>query len=299
MVNINLLVKNSNKIIYIKIKDNAYRLKYKENLVDKYYEFDKKVLDNNLKNFNSSFSSIDKPIYVYFISTAKTKDLTNNSDDLYYNYIKENIKGITNISMFSIKDYNEYKKYFYKTDHHWNPEGQYRGYKDIMKLLGINNTIEPKEKDYNIKFYGSYARMAIDKSIYDDFVTYEYNIPNYVTYINGKEKVYDNKEKYDNGKYSKELWKNRYAEYYGTDYAEVIYDFDNKNKDNLLIIGNSYSNSINPLIAMNFNKTFVIDMRHKENFILSQYVKDNNIDKVLFMGDYLLFVDAPLFGGVQ
>ena len=87
-----------------------------------------------------------------------------------------------------------------------------------------------------------------------------------------------------------------YAGFYGSDYGEVIYDFHNK-KDNLLIFSNSYSNPINELIASSFNKTYIIDLRAYEldlgkTFDIDSYIKENKIDKILFLGDYNFYTDT-------
>ena len=63
-----------------------------------------------------------------------------------------------------------------------------------------------------------------------------------------------------------------------------------------MIIGNSYTNSINKLIATHFNKTYDVDLRHydytfNDDFDIEEYVEDNNIDKVLIIMDYGLLTN--------
>ena len=69
-----------------------------------------------------------------------------------------------------IDSYGEYQKYFYKTDHHWNKDGSYRGYLDIADMLNIQDRINVKEskKIDDIKFYGSKARVLENYDRYDD-----------------------------------------------------------------------------------------------------------------------------------
>ena len=57
-----------------------------------------------------------------------------------------------------------------------------------------------------------------------------------------------------------------------------------------MVIGESYDNAILKLLASHFEKTFSIDLRNYERtfgskFQFSQYVKDNNVDKVLLIGN--------------
>ena len=70
----------------------------------------------------------------------------------------------------------------------------------------------------------------------------------------------------------------------------------NSGKRNLLIIGDSYTNAINKLIATHFNKTYDVDLRHyketfNEEFIINEYIEENDIDKVLIIVNYDLLLD--------
>ena len=65
--------------------------------------------------------------------------------------------------------------------------------------------------------------------------------------------------------------------------------------DNILIIGESYDNAILKLLASQFNKTYSVDLRDFERdlgkpFSFDKYVRENEIDKVLFIGNYGFFV---------
>ena len=68
-----------------------------------------------------------------------------------------------------------------------------------------------------------------------------------------------------------------------------------KEKDNILIIGESYDNAVLKLIATHYNKTFSIDLRYYEHifgekFNFAEYVKENEITKVLFIGNIDFYV---------
>ena len=70
----------------------------------------------------------------------------------------------------------------------------------------------------------------------------------------------------------------------------------------LLIVASSYSNPINALIAAGYDRTFVIDLRYYEAyanhpFDTAEYCKENDIHKILLLGDVNLFyVDGPESG---
>ena len=85
------------------------------------------------------------------------------------------------------------------------------------------------------------------------------------------------------------------AQYYGGDYGEVVYDTGMTDKDNLLILCNSYGCSTRYLISRHFNKTYAVDMRHYmvqkgTGMRIERYLQENDIDKVLILGDVSLFL---------
>ena len=263
-------------------------------IVFKPSHYDAKAKKQFLKILNS-YSKLNNYIdtYYYFINTSIVFDFRKNNYSIDTKKIyKENMKGKYNYSELTFKNYDEYKKYFYKTDHHWNYKGSYKGYKDIMKMFNINDINIPisKKKFNGYYYFGSHASVTRKYNFHEEFTAYKFNFPNHKTYINGLPKEYGKQSEYFSNKikYSKNL--GLYGDFYGWDYGEIIFDFNNKNKNNLLIIGNSYTNAINMLIASHFNRTYIIDLRNYEHdmnkkFDIINYIKDNNIDKVLVISD--------------
>ena len=208
------------------------------------------------------------------------------------------MNGNFSVSGLNFKDYDEFRKLFYKTDHHWNYVGSYQGYLDILDEMGIQNPYQPTGTfTHHEAFFGSHARALRNYDFEEEFVVYLFNLPHFKTYVNGQAKPYGNHEKYISHDYTYDKNKNYYGEYYGDDYAEVIFDFNQSEKENLLIISNSYSNPINELLAAHFNKTFVIDPRGNVEFRAEEYVSAKSIDKiVVILSDKLLTRDDINFG---
>ena len=74
-------------------------------------------------------------------------------------------------------------------------------------------------------------------------------------------------------------------------------DTKNEEKENVLIIGESFDNAILKLIASHFNKTFSVDLRYYKaymgkDFSLSSYLTENDINKVLFIGNIDYFIGS-------
>lgn len=253
-----------------------------------------------IKSINDlSENNLDKQFYVYNIVTDDTIDNKSDYDELLRENLNSNIKYM---SSTKINTYDDYKKSFYKTDHHWNKDGQYDGYADIIGLIGDEINITPKgiKKFDGIKFLGSKARTLGNNDIYDDFEVYEYVYPEMEVKINSKEveDYGDAKAFYNENIKSSDIYQNYYADFYGSDYGIIEFNVDdNADKSNILIISNSYSNPINKLIASSFHNTYVVDLRwynqqNCEEFDANEFIKENDIDKILILGNYKYFTNS-------
>ena len=265
-----------------------------------YPAHDYEDFNNQYLNTINSYSKLNdySDVYYYFINTSdvfdfKKNDYAINMKEIY----KNNMSGNYKYDEFTFKNFKEFKDNFYKTDHHWNHKGSYRGYVEIMNMFGIKDVIKPVEKVTfkDLYYFGSHATFSRYYDIHEDFTVYRFNYPKYTSYLNGVKKNYGREDTYFNNEYDKDKHVGLYGGFYGGDNGEIIFDFHNNNKDNLLIIGNSFTNSINKLVASHFNKTYIIDLRHYEErmhkkFDAKSYIKKNNIDKVLVISDYSLYL---------
>ena len=134
-------------------------------------------------------------------------------------------------------------------------------------------------------YYGSLAKTALNDNINDYISDVDIKL-DYDVYVNGKsaDSLFKPREIRLDRSYK---YYDYYVQYFNGQYGNVVYDYHNNDKENLLIIGDSYSWQIDYLIANSFNKTHVINLRYDEyknkDFNLSKYVSDNNISKVLFL----------------
>lgn len=273
---------------YVLIKDNYFTFDCDDHLLEmptRKSLYNTTVLER-MKTYNKLNNTIDTYYYVVnrplnydFKTNTKTVDITD--------FLKTNLISYKAIDELKINSYEDYKNNFYKTDHHWNYKGSYQGYKDIMDMLGYDEIKKPINEVTFINgvVYGSAARALSFYDIKELFTVFEFSFDKHDEYIDGNKKNYGKQDYYlklRNTKVENGDW---YARFYGFDDSEIIYDYHDETKDNLLILANSYSNAVNGLIASHFNKTYIIDVRHYNNFDVFDYIKNNNIDKVLFIMD--------------
>jgi hypothetical protein len=197
---------------------------------------------------------------------------------------------------YTIDNFEEYADYFYKTDHHWKHTGAYRAYKDIVDFMGCEDApIEAGEEVLiTPQFGGSHAAGAGSQIIYEPFYAYEFDFPAFRSITGAQVGDYGLQEDFAKAKSIQPM---SYGQFYGWDDAEVVFDTGKTDRDNVLVIGNSYDNAILKLMATHFNRTHSIDLRHYERvkgskFNFQEYMEQNDIDKVLFVGNVVFYASS-------
>ena len=248
---------------------------------------------------------IDVQRYLYFINNSRSVnfDHPETFGEVYASICA--YFQVENAAQFAFLDYEDYCRWFYQTDHHWNHAGSYRGYQEIMTLLKPGDPLLAPEDEVELPvvFNGSYARQTKSMRADEHFTVYSFSLPKHAETMNGKRGTYGRLNAYLKGRYAQDSLTNHYANCYGGEYGEIIYDFSAPGKGNLLLIASSYSNPINGLIASHYDKTYVIDLRYYEEwagqaFDIVSYVEEQQIDDVLLLGDIGMFLnDTAAEGG--
>ncbi len=197
-----------------------------------------------------------------------------------------------------IPDITQYRKFFFKTDHHWNMKGAYQGYIDSLALMSPNGELGPPiEWSGNfvtvpgIAFQGSRTRMTLIEDMTDDLWDIEgAKLPEYTITVNDKPAPADLslKEEYWKGQFDKTPMFNHYAAYFRNVYAKVTFDSGKHTGNNLLFLADSNANCMDTLLATHFDKTHVVNLAYwKEEygteFNIKKFAEDNHITHVLVM----------------
>lgn len=244
------------------------------------------------------YAELDVPVYLYFIRNSRAHDFMQDdaANDAVFQAIVEAYQP-AGAACFAAADYDEYAGLFYAADHHWNHRGADKGYRDVIRLLlgdGEETVPVKEEVSFPVPFNGSYARQSGRMVGDSTFTVYTYGLKKTITRLNGKNGTYGHQSLYEKGRYPTDELRNHYAYYYGGDYGEIVLDTRNAQKENLLIVGDSYTNPINGLIASHFGRTHILDMRYYERDMgepldLNAYIQRNDISRVLLLGDITFF----------
>ena len=246
---------------------------------------------DDVEQINKIIANTKANIYLYFVKTDTNFNFEKNEPINPEEYLKENLKlNNERIKTLNFNSYEEYKEYFYSIDHHWNHIGSYKGYLEMADMMNLDNKLEPEEEVCfnNAKSQGSKISKIGNYNFFKEvFCKYEFKLPEYEIYIDKKLSQYGTATEE-----LKQMSDISYANIYGGDYGEILFINKNINSDrNLLIYSNSFSNAVNKLLASHYKTTYVIDGRHYKQVNLVDYIKENNIDDVLIIGNSMLFWD--------
>jgi len=143
----------------------------------------------------------------------------------------------------------------------------------------------------NFVFYGS---LSVQAGYFDGFgdriVDGVFDLPSQSVRICGSEDRKRNaKSRYWVGDYEAAKFANHYWHYFGNNYGVIEYSSGVCDRGNLLVIGDSFDNCIEPLLAAHFRHCWFVDLRFYaqdvgEEFDLGEFIACHKITDVLFIG---------------
>lgn len=174
---------------------------------------------------------------------------------------------------------NEY--IYYKTDHHWTTLGAYYGYERLGSAMGF---IPNSEDFYNIKrvtedFYGTLYSKGGFRNIEPD------SIELYTPKKNEEVELwyYDNEAKADSLYKMENLSKkDKYTVFQDGNHSIIKISTNNSSGKKLVIIKDSYANSLVPFLIDHYSQIYMVDLRYYYDDI-NEFIKENAIDDALLI----------------
>ena len=188
---------------------------------------------------------------------------------------------------------------YYHTDHHWTTLGAYYGYQALSKSMKLDTSKTSDMKPYAVTnaFNGTLASTSGYETGYDEpiYIYAPDNLKNateaVVNNVNEKKKtatLYDT---------SKLKGKDKYALFLGGNYPILDIKTTADSTDKLLIIKDSYANSLIPFLIPYYREIVVVDPRYYYDDI-EKVMKKDNITSVLFLYNGNTFVKDNCISGV-
>lgn len=247
--------------------------------------------------------------YMYYIESEYDIDFeSGEKTGLYEHFASQLNIPAEHTGRLSIDGIQDFSRYYFKTDHHWNCDGAYKGYLDILELLDCPDAplVPTARLETELTWAGSKAVEVGFREYDESFAAYRFDFPEMRIQMNGSD-VEDciMQEPYFSGG----MDSISYSGYYGGIVGELSFSTDRPERENLLILGDSFDNAIVKLLASHYNNTYSVDTRAYEldmgrPFDLTEYIARNDIDKVLYNGFFVAFageefLDAELTNGIQ
>lgn len=242
-------------------------------------------------NVNVSLMIVPDAIAIY--SDKLPKNVTPFNQIEAINYVYENVDLGHEISVYDIFMENKDKyQLYYKTDHHYTLYGAYLAYVEYCK----NNNIDYKNlEEYKIEkvsdtFSGILeSRIVHYRNIYDtiEIVNKDIDVSVYYPYNNFKRNSLYN--------FNNLAKKNKYRLFLDGNHSLIIINREDIiNDSKLLIIKDSYANSMIPFLVDNYSEMHIIDLRPYDGMRISDYIKENKIDEVLILYNFNTFALGSL-----
>lgn len=180
---------------------------------------------------------------------------------------------------------------YYKTDHHWTTKGAYVGYLELCRQMGLT---PQNEEDFNIQqvtdeFFGSLYSKSGFRRVQPDRL--ELYLPKgqeiyTVTYVD--------EEKTTDSLYAMEqlLRKDKYAVFLNGNHARIHIKTANPSGRKLLVVKDSYANSLIPFLIKHFSEIHVVDLRYYDEDLAS-FVNEQGIQDMLLLYNANTFFEDP------
>ena len=170
---------------------------------------------------------------------------------------------------------------YYRTDHHWTTLGAYYAYQALSGALG-----------YTANVIGSYQPRTVS----EDFLGTEYSSSGFFWVASDRMETYVDDpgglqiEKYETESpavgslYDEEMLqtKDKYRFYLGGNTPRAVIRTGNEELPSLLIIRDSYTDSLLPFLLAHYSEIHLLDLRYYLDSV-REYVAENSIDSVLIL----------------
>ncbi len=249
-------------------------------------------LEKDMGYVDALTGSVSVPVYFGLIPSAAeiwkdrlpegapSADEKSVIDQLYFS------TGADTIDLYGALRAHRDEDIYYRTDHHWTSLGAFYGANAILETLGL----EPlRLEDYHKttvtdQFYGTSFSTSGVRWLKPD------SIDVYIPDDGIKVTSYPNGQPEEGSLYvdSKLEVKDKYAYFLGGNQPLCVIETEHADAPKILIIRDSYSDSLAPFLTERFSEIHLFDLRYNLTSIRS-YVEEHNIDAVAVLYSFANF----------
>ncbi len=264
--------------------------------------YSKETIDANIGVIND-FATAHPDASVYFmlcptsagiydnLISSTVKNVSVNQKDMIQSCYKK-LEGVTGIDIAGALSDTKDEYIYYRTDHHWTSKGAYVAYEEAGKELNytpypINAYIVETGSD---SFQGTLFSKTLDQSVTKDEIDMyslkDKDIKVTVTASNGVKTT-----EYDSIFFTEYLAvKDKYSTYMGQNCAVIDIETNAGTGKSLLLIKDSYANSMIQFLIGNYDRITMLDMRYVNQYY-GNLVNVEEYKQVLFLYNCITFAD--------
>ena len=274
-------------------------------LITRFDQPDAAKVTENLNYVNTFVENVDIPVTFSLIPTQACiwadrlpEGAPNASQTALLEQAQAAVPGATWADLYTPLMAHKDENIFYRTDHHWTSLGAYYGYTALADALGY--TPVPldtyTETVRSTEFYGTVFSSSGVRWVNPDTITTYVpdtgiTVTSY-TYDSSGNPVEEPRALYDTSFLSV---KDKYSMFLGGNQSLGVVKTPNADKPKLLILRDSYTDSLVPFLTPHFSEIHLIDLRYYK-LSLADYIQQNDIDQALVLYSVPNFVtDTNLF----
>ena len=281
-----ITLKAASELALGKQENNDVHLCENGTLIEGFKRPENSVLDSNMSALNTLVGNTDANVYFALIpdksdlySSLLPKNAPNDSEKEVIDYCYGQ-SNATNVDMYSALSAHTDENIFYRTDHHWTSLGAYYGLSALAESMGLPCPALDSYTDRHVvseEFYGTTWSASGFSWVDPDTMEIFVNAPEglkVTSYPQGSPvegKLYD---------FSYLEKKDKYSMFMGGNCPMHVIETGNEDKPSLLILRDSYTDSLIPFLLDDFSEIHVLDLRYYRAS-LKAYIEQNNFDNVL------------------
>ena len=298
-------LKSSTERVLGKKENNNVYFCDQDTLITRFDQPDATKVTENLNYVNTFVENTDIPVTFSLIPTQACiwadrlpEGAPNASQTALLEQAQAAVPGATWADLYTPLMAHKDEDIFYRTDHHWTSLGAYYGYIALADALGYTPVpLETYTQTIrSTEFYGTVFSSSGVRWVKPDTITTYVpdtgiTVTSY-TYDNNGNPVEEPRKLYDTSFLSV---KDKYSMFLGGNQSLGVVRTPNTDQPKLLILRDSYTDSLVPFLTPHFSEIHLIDLRYYK-LSLADYIQQNDIDQVLVLYSVPNFIsDSNLF----
>ena len=266
-----------------KQENNGVYFGKEDTLISRLDQPDQALLDQNAGYVNALVDNVDVPVYFGIIPSSAAVWADRLPAGAPTADEKAIIDGLCSavqthtVDLYAALTAHQDEALYYRTDHHWTSLGAYYGYAALMDAMGLEAVPLDESRKVTVSedFYGTLYSTSGVRWLPPDHID---------RYISGEGVVvtaYPNGEPEPGSLYVDSFLgeKDKYSSFLGGNKPLCVIETEQTGAPKLLVIRDSYSDSLAPFLTQSFSEIHLFDPRYNLTSV-RDYVVQNEIDAV-------------------